>query len=185
MSFGWSSAGGFSRSCTGGFSRSSTGGFCWSSTGRCTTMVAGRSCTAGVNRSGTGRLDAASTSLVMLEQTEQTGLCAVGDREYHQSSCQCNCLHLKFSNSYLLSELAKPPRMHTPHPESWGLETYSRVTPRIFSSCVEWEAQANSIVCRLLSKVRPSMQAVVVLPSPGVQAGEKVPNEARQARRDG
>ena len=170
MSFGRSCTVSFGRSSTGGFSRSCTSGFCRSCTGWCTAMVAGRSCTAWVNRSGTGRLDAASTSLVMLEQTEQTGLCAVGDREYHQSSCQCNCLHLKISNSYLLSKLAKPPRMHTPHPESWGLETYSRVTPRIFSSCVEWEAQANSIVCRLLSKVRPSMQTVGVLPSSGDKA---------------
>jgi hypothetical protein len=56
----------------------------------------------------------------MLEQTEQTGLCAVGDREYHQSSCQCNCLHLRISNSYLLSKSTKPPRMHTPHPVILG-----------------------------------------------------------------
>jgi len=71
VSFGRSGTGGFCRSCTGGFSRSGTSGFCRSCTGWCTAMVAGRSCTAWVNRGGTGRLDAASTSLVMLEQVSR------------------------------------------------------------------------------------------------------------------
>ena len=107
--------------CTGWLNRSCTG-WCTaivstssrSCTGWCTAVVAtsSRSCTCWVNRSCTGWsttvvatssrsctgcFNAAATSIVMLEQTEQTGLCAVGDREYHQSSCKCNCLHLKFS----------------------------------------------------------------------------------------
>ena len=110
----------FSRSCTGGVNWSCTGrstafamvvtAGSWSCTGgvnrSCTSrstafaavVTAGsRSCTGRINRSSTGCFNAAATSIVMLEQTEQTGLCAVGDREYHQSGCECHCLHLKFS----------------------------------------------------------------------------------------
>ena len=87
-----------SRSTAGGVNRSSAGGV-----NRSTASWVSRSgavrvnwCTAGwVNRSTAGGLGAAiAAAMVGLEQTEQTGLCAVGDGEHHQSSCESNCLHL-------------------------------------------------------------------------------------------
>ncbi len=41
--------------------------------------------------------------MIVVEQTEETGLCAVGDREYHQSSCQRKRLHFN-SPTIVLAE---------------------------------------------------------------------------------
>lgn len=41
--------------------------------------------------------------MIVVEMAEETGLCAVGDREYHQSSCQRKRLHFN-SPTIVLAE---------------------------------------------------------------------------------
>jgi len=111
----WSMAAWLTGSCTARsfatittFSRCCTCRLAGSCTARSfATVTAFSRCMAGwLAWSHAGRLDAASAALVGLEQTEQTGLGAVGDSEDHQSSCKCERSHRKFSyTSFLLREL--------------------------------------------------------------------------------